>query len=88
MDELGGGTADRVTVDGSPESTPARAVQRHEDQLEASRQRGTPFEVLAVFLKLGLTSFGGPIAHLSYMQAEIVERRKCSSRSLLIWASC
>lgn len=29
-----------------------------------------------MFTKLGLTSFGGPIAHLSYFQAELVERRK------------
>jgi chromate transporter len=33
-------------------------------------------EVLWVFTRLGLTSFGGPIAHLSYFQAELVERRK------------
>src|SRR6202171_1292532 len=32
-------------------------------------------EVLRVFLKLGLTSFGGPIAHLGYFRAEIVARR-------------
>ena len=33
-------------------------------------------EVLSVFLRLGVTSFGGPIAHLGYFRAEIVERRK------------
>ncbi|WP_298356451.1 chromate efflux transporter [Rhodoblastus sp.] len=33
-------------------------------------------EVFAVFLRLGLTSFGGPVAHLSYFRAELVERRK------------
>jgi chromate transporter len=33
-------------------------------------------EVLGVFLRLGLTSFGGPIAHLSYFRSEFVERRK------------
>src|SRR5690242_1221311 len=32
--------------------------------------------VFAVFLKLGLTSFGGPIAHLGYFRREFVERRK------------
>ena len=37
---------------------------------------GSPREVLAVFLKLGLTSFGGPIAHLGYFRAEFVERRR------------
>jgi chromate transporter len=33
------------------------------------------FEVLRAFLKLGLTSFGGPVAHLGYFRAEFVARR-------------
>jgi chromate transporter len=33
-------------------------------------------EVFTAFLKLGLTSFGGPIAHLGYFHNEFVERRK------------
>jgi chromate transporter len=33
-------------------------------------------EVLAVALRLGLTSFGGPIAHLGYFRREYVERRR------------
>jgi chromate transporter len=33
-------------------------------------------DVFKTFLKLGLTSFGGPIAHLGYFRQEIVERRK------------
>lgn len=33
-------------------------------------------EVFGVALRLGLTSFGGPIAHLGYFRAEYVERRK------------
>jgi chromate transporter len=32
-------------------------------------------EVLGVFLKLGLTCFGGPVAHLGYFRREFVERR-------------
>jgi chromate transporter len=40
------------------------------------RQRGSPFEVLRAFLRLGLTSFGGPVAHLGYFRAEFVERRR------------
>lgn len=32
-------------------------------------------EVFLVFLKLGLTSFGGPIAHLGYFRRELIERR-------------
>ncbi|WP_423210954.1 chromate efflux transporter [Paracoccus yeei] len=38
--------------------------------------QGTPAEVLAVFLRLGLTSFGGPIAHLGYFRDELVTRRR------------
>lgn len=38
--------------------------------------RGTVIEVLLAFLKLGLTSFGGPVAHLGYFRTEFVERRK------------
>jgi chromate transporter len=38
-------------------------------------QRGSPLEVLRIFLRLGLTSFGGPVAHLGYYRAEFVERR-------------
>lgn len=33
-------------------------------------------EVFAAFLKLGCTSFGGPIAHLGYFREEFVARRK------------
>ena len=41
-----------------------------------AQHRGSPFEVLRVFLRLGLTSFGGPVAHLGYFRAEFVERRR------------
>ncbi|WP_313608694.1 chromate efflux transporter [Rhizobium sp.] len=40
------------------------------------RPIGTTFEVFCAFLKLGLTSFGGPIAHLGYFRDELVVRRK------------
>src|SRR3990170_972185 len=33
-------------------------------------------EVLRVFTRLGLTSFGGPVAHLGYFREEFVARRK------------
>jgi chromate transporter len=35
-----------------------------------------PGEVFSAFLKLGLTSFGGPIAHLGYFRDEFVTRRR------------
>jgi chromate transporter len=38
--------------------------------------RGTAGEVFLTFLKLGLTSFGGPIAHLGYFRDELVTRRR------------
>ena len=34
------------------------------------------WHVFAVFLRLGLTSFGGPVAHLGYFRAEFVQRRQ------------
>jgi chromate transporter len=37
---------------------------------------GSAAEVFATFLKLGLTSFGGPIAHLGYFHRELVTRRR------------
>ncbi|MGK9171398.1 chromate efflux transporter [Inquilinus limosus] len=42
----------------------------------AEPDRASPAEVFRVFLKLGLTSFGGPIAHLGYFRDELVARRK------------
>lgn len=36
----------------------------------------SPISIFLIFLKLGLTSFGGPIAHLGYFRHEFVERRK------------
>ncbi len=33
-------------------------------------------EVLRAFLKLGLTSFGGPVAHIGYFREEFVVRRR------------
>ncbi len=39
------------------------------------RDLGSPLEVLRVFFKLGVTSFGGPIAHIGYFREEFVVRR-------------
>lgn len=39
-------------------------------------RRGSPFEVLLAFSKLGLTSFSGPVARLGYFRTEFVERRE------------
>ena len=34
-------------------------------------------QVFLTFLKLGLTSFGGPVAHLGYFRDEFVTRKRC-----------
>lgn len=35
-----------------------------------------PWQILLIFLRLGLTSFGGPVAHLGYFRDEFVVRRR------------
>ncbi len=37
---------------------------------------GSAGEVFRAFLRLGLTSFGGPVAHIGYFRAEFVTRRR------------
>jgi chromate transporter len=49
--------------------------KRISDAVMAPR-RGDPWEVFFAFLKQGLTSFGGPVAHLGYFRTEFVERRQ------------
>jgi chromate transporter len=43
---------------------------------DAAPRSGSALEVLRIFLRLGSTSFGGPVAHLGYFRAEFVERRR------------
>jgi chromate transporter len=38
-------------------------------------------EILRLFLRLGLTAFGGPAAHIVLMEREVVERREWMSRA-------
>lgn len=52
-----------VTISGSDDARP----QKHS---------GTVLEVFLIFLRLGLTSFGGPVAHLAYFREAFVERRR------------
>lgn len=53
----------------------------HEEKAEPQsgsdgKPEGTASEVFSAFLKLGVTSFGGPIAHLGYFRDELVQRRQ------------
>jgi chromate transporter len=61
-------------MDGSS-SANASANGANQDSKD-SIVRGSPGEVFRVFLKLGVTSFGGPIAHLGYYRNELVVRRR------------
>ncbi len=49
-----------MTVAGQPDTDPS----------------DSPLTVFLVFLRLGLTSFGGPVAHLGFFRAEFVGRRR------------
>ena len=58
-------------MDDTPPADPPRQAPAASDG-----QRGSPWHILGVFLRLGLTSFGGPVAHLGYFRTEFVERRR------------
>jgi chromate transporter len=51
-------------------------TQTDDASLVSQAHPGSALEVLRVATRLGLTSFGGPIAHLGYFHAEYVERRR------------
>lgn len=51
------------------------AMEEKQERLSKNRL-GSLMEVLGVSTKLGLTSFGGPIAHLGYFHDEYIRRRK------------
>jgi chromate transporter len=59
----------------APKETRVSTVDLPVDAVERA-PRGSVLEVLAVATRLGLTSFGGPIAHIGYFRSEYVERRK------------
>jgi chromate transporter len=55
---------------------PTGGAKESSQRLKNSAVGGAPGEVFRVFLKLGVTSFGGPIAHLGYYRDELVVRRR------------
>ena len=44
--------------------------------MTGAKGAGSPFEVLLIYLKLGRSCFGGPIAHIGYFRDEFVVRRR------------
>ena len=49
-----------------------------------ARESGSPLEVLRAFFKLGVSSFGGPIAHIGYFHEEFVVRRRWLDESAFV----
>ena len=45
-------------------------------EMPSSRLDGSVLEIAWVFLRLGLSAFGGPVAHLAYFRDELVRRRQ------------
>lgn len=41
----------------------------------------SPWSIFLIFLRLGLTSFGGPVAHLGYFRDEFIVRRRWMSEA-------
>ncbi len=44
--------------------------------VQGRRHPGSPLEILRIFARLGVTCFGGPIAHIGYFRDEFVIRRQ------------
>jgi chromate transporter len=52
-----------------------QAILKMSEPMHSTNDRD-PWSVFLVFLRLGLTSFGGPVAHLGYFRDEFVQRRQ------------
>lgn len=66
-----------TSEDNASVSLDARDVSSGTDtDLAQQPRKGSAAEVLGAFTWLGLSSFGGPVAHLGYFRREFVERRK------------
>jgi len=63
----------------SPASTNIRMQARVDRNQDSGT--GTALEVLLTFLRLGLTSFGGPVAHIGYYRLELVEKKRWISEN-------
>ena len=58
------------------EPGPARDAKSPNAAVARAQGAAAVWEVFTTFLRLGLTSFGGPIAHLGYFRATCVQRLK------------
>ncbi|MDP9373552.1 MAG: chromate efflux transporter [Chloroflexota bacterium] len=65
---------DKVVRGGPAAAAPA--VSTPSGAVAGPPPRGSALEVLGVATRLGLTSFGGPVAHLGYFREEYVARRR------------
>jgi chromate transporter len=52
------------------------SLTTYDEREDVTPSRGSALEVLGVSTRLGLTSFGGPVAHLGYFREEYVARQK------------
>ncbi len=52
-----------------------RVFRGHQERLGSPASTSTP-EIFTAFLRLGVTSFGGPVAHIGYFHDELVTRRR------------
>jgi chromate transporter len=57
-------------------STEATVTEKTQGPSPAPEPSLSAFRIFLLFLRLGLTSFGGPIAHLGFFQDEFVRRRQ------------
>jgi chromate transporter len=64
-----------ATARGSGETRDAMTTTVDKPQSKGP-EKGAALDVLLIFLKLGLSSFGGPIAHIGYFRDEFVTRRR------------
>jgi len=67
--------------DGSDEAGPPA---RHPGEAPAPARGVALRELAALFLRLGLTAFGGPAAHVAMMEEEVVRRRRWMTREAFL----
>ena len=55
-------------------------LEQFQTEIPGDAKRGSLKELALFFLRLGVTAFGGPAAHIAIMEDELVRRRKWLSR--------